>query len=887
MSERFFRAMPRHGNTVLLIGAVGIVIGAIGIRFAHEPSWIRFFDNLHWTFGTITAAILAWMSFRKATPKDMKTLRWFAIGLTGYATGQVFWDVQTFFRYAGFPAPSDLFYLWLGPCVAAGLLHAIHTRTKPTQRKTIWLDATTLSVAVLTLVLVIYLPKRGDTELFPLLILITYPVSLFIPTCLGLIMIPVFRLRLTLKYLLFLPALAVTGWSWMKWNSMALDGTTIDGAWFNISFSVAILAMGAGVATWKFEQSSSPKYDRLCEGLLRMLPLLTVVTACAAVIFSHSMTTLPRIVSISVDVGALTVILLAMVRQSMLLKERDQLLAAQEAVRQNEERLRFMLETCPIAVRIAKGSDHQVIFSNRSYAELINVETGNVTSVDPGSYYANPEDYEDVFEQLSKTGSITNKLLELKIPGVGTKWVLASYFRVSYLNEHSVIGWFYDITEKKKSEELIWTQANFDPLTGLPNRRMFRDRLEQELRKAHRTALPLALMLLDLDGFKEVNDTLGHDMGDILLKDAAQRLNSCVRETDTVARLGGDEFTVIMGELDEPGSVERVAQDILQKLAEPFHLGIETAYITASIGITLYPEDAAGIDELLKNADQAMYAAKNQGHNRYNYFTPSMQAAAQARMRLANDLRGALADNQFRVVYQPIMELATGAIHKAEALIRWQHPARGLIGPDEFIPIAEDTGMIVDIGDWVFREAARQAGRWRASRHAEFQISVNTSPAQFYSEGNSLAAWSYNLQKLGLPGQSIAVEITEGLLLDASAAITDQLLAFRDAGIQVSIDDFGTGYSSLSYLKKFDIDYLKIDRSFVRNLTPDSDDMALCEAIIVMAHKLGMKVIAEGVETEEQRDLLAAAGCDYWQGYLFSKPVPAEEFERLLDRQSK
>ncbi|HEY3325821.1 MAG TPA: EAL domain-containing protein [Novimethylophilus sp.] len=441
-----------------------------------------------------------------------------------------------------------------------------------------------------------------------------------------------------------------------------------------------------------------------------------------------------------------------------------------------------------------------------------------------------------------------------------------------------------DITQKKQSEELIWTQANFDSLTGLPNRRMFHDRLEQELKKAHRAGLPMALMFLDLDHFKEVNDTLGHAMGDLLLREASQRLTGCVRESDTVARLGGDEFTIILGELEDIDSVERAAQQILRKLAEPFALGSELSYVSVSIGITLYPEDATGIEELLKNADQAMYAAKKLGRNRCSYFTLSMQEAAQTRMRLANDLRGALADNQFRVYYQPIVELASGTIRKAEALIRWQHPKRGLTDPAQFVPIAEDTGLIVDIGDWVFHEAALQVKRWRTTHHTDFQISINKSPVQFHSEESAHAAWFYHLRKLGLSGQSIVVEITEGLLLDAGPAITARLLEFRDAGMQVAIDDFGTGYSSLSYIKKFDIDYLKIDRSFVRNLAPDAEDMVLCEAIIVMAHKLGIQVIAEGIETPQQRDLLAAAGCDYGQGFLFSKPVPVEEFEILLKK---
>ncbi len=447
---------------------------------------------------------------------------------------------------------------------------------------------------------------------------------------------------------------------------------------------------------------------------------------------------------------------------------------------------------------------------------------------------------------------------------------------------HSHVGLFSDITKKRETDELIWRQANFDTLTGLPNRSMFHDRLEQALKKAHRGAQQVALLFLDLDFFKEVNDTLGHGMGDRLLQEAARRVRACVRESDTVARLGGDEFTVILGELVDIRTVERVVQDILTTLAEPFLLGIEQVYISASIGITFYPEDGAETDSLLKNADQAMYAAKAQGRNRYSYFTASMQDAAQARKRLINDLRVALQEKQFRVYYQPIVDLASGAIHKAEALIRWQHPVHGLINPIEFIPTAEETGMIVELGEWTFRQAARQAVAWRGRHDPAFQISVNVSPVQFQNDGVDHDAWLACLETLRLPGQSVVVEITEGVLMDSSPAVTEQLLRFRDHGVQVALDDFGTGYSSLSYLKKFDIDYIKIDRAFVQNLAPGSDDMALCDAIIVMAHKLGIKVIAEGVETDQQRSLLAASKCDYAQGYLFSRPVPAEEFEQLF-----
>jgi EAL domain-containing protein (putative c-di-GMP-specific phosphodiesterase class I) len=288
------------------------------------------------------------------------------------------------------------------------------------------------------------------------------------------------------------------------------------------------------------------------------------------------------------------------------------------------------------------------------------------------------------------------------------------------------------------------------------------------------------------------------------------------------------------------------------------------------------------MEELLKKADQAMYAAKDLGRSRFCYFTPAMQEAAEIRLRLTNDLRHALTDNQIWVAYQPIVDLATGEIKKAEALVRWQHPTRGLVSPAEFIPIAEDSGLITEIGSWVFHQVANQVAKWRVNHHSLFQISINKSPAQFHNNSDKMADWFEHLNRLGLPGGCIAVEITEGLLLDNSSVVADKLLAFKDAGMQTSLDDFGTGYSSLSYLKKYHIDFLKIDQAFVSNLVANSTDMALCEAIIAMAHVLGMKVIAEGVETEEQRGLLLKAGCDYGQGYLFSKPVSAEDFERLF-----
>jgi diguanylate cyclase (GGDEF)-like protein/PAS domain S-box-containing protein len=536
---------------------------------------------------------------------------------------------------------------------------------------------------------------------------------------------------------------------------------------------------------------------------------------------------------------------------------------------------------------VVTDADNLIIAVNPAFSKITGYSFEEVKGKNPNILKSGRHDqafYHAMWDAISTTGQWQGEIWDKRKNGeIHAKWLTINTILNDDGTVHQYVALFSDITEKKQSEELIWRQANFDTLTGLPNRDMFRDRLGQEVKKSIRADLPLALLLVDLDQFKEVNDTLGHAVGDLLLKEAAQRISACVRDSDTVARLGGDEFTIVISEISDNAHVEDVAQKIIIKLAEPFNLNNEIVYVSASIGITLYPIDSTEIDILMKNADQAMYSAKNKGRNRFSYFTPFLQEDAQKRMRLTNDLRGALEAGQFSVHFQPIVSLSTGRIHKAEALIRWRHSERGLVSPADFIPLAEETGLINEIGDWVFKESVRWAKQWKTQFGNDFQVSINKSPIQFRAQTHRLSTqWFEYLRELGLPGRNIVVEITEGLLLNADAEVIDELFRLRDADIQVAIDDFGTGYSSLSYLKKFDIDYLKIDRSFVNTLETDANEMALSEAIIVMAHKLGLKVIAEGVETEGQRSLLAAAGCDYAQGFLFSEPIPPEEFEKLL-----
>jgi diguanylate cyclase (GGDEF)-like protein len=442
------------------------------------------------------------------------------------------------------------------------------------------------------------------------------------------------------------------------------------------------------------------------------------------------------------------------------------------------------------------------------------------------------------------------------------------------------LPFFSEINDSEEAKKTIWYQANFDALTGLPNRSMFLYRLEKELQDIERTHMPLALMFLDLDHFKEINDTLGHDKGDILLQEAARRISLCVRKNDIVARLGGDEFTIIISQINSANIIDTIANAILSELSHAFKLNGELSFVSASIGITIAPTDGTQVETLVINADQAMYEAKKDGRNRYRYFKASMQDSIQKRMKLINNLRDALESKQFILYYQPIMDAKTGEIHKAEALIRWQNPDGTIISPSDFIPLAEETGLIVQMGEWVFKEAVQRVSQWRNNYDPSFQITVNKSPVQFRDDNEDCLVLVDYLEHYNLPSDAIIVEITEGILMEQTPLIQDRLKKLELKGIELSLDDFGTGYSSLSYLKKFEIDYLKIDQSFVKNLHADINDKVLCEAITAMAHKLEIKVVAEGVELQEQADFLQSIGCDFLQGYWISRPIPADEFEK-------
>ena len=457
-------------------------------------------------------------------------------------------------------------------------------------------------------------------------------------------------------------------------------------------------------------------------------------------------------------------------------------------------------------------------------------------------------------------------------------------------------GTTQDITERKQIEDQIRFLAYYDGLTRLPNRVLFVERLNQALSAAQRQGRILAMLFLDLDRFKRINDTLGHTVGDRLLQAVSERLKKCLRSTDTiargdplassdtVARLGGDEFITIT-DIARGEDAAKIAQRVLEALNEPFKLEAQEIFVTGSIGISLFPHDGKDVETLLKNADSAMYHAKDAGRGTYQFYNTSMNAAAYQRLAMENSLRRALERQEFLLHFQPQIDVATGGIIGAEALVRWRHPELGMVSPGTFIPLAEETGLIMPIGEWVLRAACAQGKAWRDEGLGEMIIAVNLSGRQFRQQP-LVHTVDDILKSTGFDPRCLELEITESVLVQSVEDTISALKRLKDMGLRVSVDDFGTGYSSLTYLKRFPIDTLKIDQSFTRDIATDPGDAAITAAIIAMAAGLRMAVIAEGVETGEQRDCLRQRGCRLMQGYLFSRPVPADQFRILLQKQT-
>lgn len=555
--------------------------------------------------------------------------------------------------------------------------------------------------------------------------------------------------------------------------------------------------------------------------------------------------------------------------------------------KQADEKIRTLyqaIEQSPVSVMIT-DADANIEYVNSAFEQITGYLSTEVLGQNPRKLKSGktpPKLYQEMWQTITSGKAWQGEMMNRKKNGE-LYWenvhITPVIFDAGTISNYLAVK--EDITLRKQQEAKILHQAHFDALTNLPNRFLSLDRLSQLINEAQRNNKFVTVLFIDLDDFKKINDTLGHDTGDKLLIEAAARLRNGVRDGDTVGRLGGDEFIVLLGGLSCVTDARPVVENLLSKFRDAFRIDGRELMLTASVGISVYPNDGDSSSELLRNADSAMYHSKGEGRNTYTYFTDAMNKDVSRRLALEEQMHGALDRGELYLCYQPKVDVTSCNIVGVEALLRWDNPALGEITPDEFIPIAEQTGLIVPIGQFVLTQALEMTAKWQQKYKQRFTMAINLSPRQF-RDPNLVAFIEKAISQSGVPGESLELEITEGVLMSGHAHIGEALVAIHDLGINLSMDDFGTGYSSLSYLRSYPFDVLKIDRSFIEDITVDTADRELVNAAIAMAHSLGLKVVAEGVETEEQLLLLATQGCEIAQGYLFSKPVDAEKITEML-----
>lgn len=565
---------------------------------------------------------------------------------------------------------------------------------------------------------------------------------------------------------------------------------------------------------------------------------------------------------------------------------------ALESLRQSEQLFSQAFHASPDPVMICRVRDGRILNVNKNFVRLTGYAPSEVIDriQQDIKLWSNERDTAHIKQHVRLDQTAHNRELILITKSGECRDMLVSTEVIEINKETCVLTVARDVTEQKRAEQDLAYLANYDHLTGLPNRALFRDRLAGAMQRAQRAEHLVGLLYLDLDRFKQVNDSLGHQVGDQLLNQVAERLQHCVRGIDTVAlpdvreepfgstvaRLGGDEFTIVLEDLRHIDEITRIAQRIVSALAVPFELDGHRVFVGASIGITVFPFDDDDLDNLIRNADAAMYRAKAVGRNNFQFYTDDLNANAEERLWLEEELRQALELNQFELVYQPKLNIRTNAVSGAEALLRWRSPRKGLVPPIEFISLLEETGLIVPVGAWVLQTACEQAAAW-AREGMRLTMAVNLSVRQFRDE-NLITLIRSALNGAGLPANQLELEVTESLLMEDSANSQAALAHIKQMGIRISMDDFGTGYSSLAYLKRFPLDTLKIDRSFVRDVGVDPDDTAIVRAVIALSHSLQLTVVAEGVETQEQLKFLREARCDQAQGYFISRPMDAAAF---------
>ncbi len=757
---------PQTRATGLLLASVLAVLAAwtmAAARPTSDSAWIL--DGLHWTGAFVAAAWMAWRAARAADGQLRRVRSRFALGLACLAAGQLAWDLLSWVGWNPFPGIPNLLYLLLSPCFALGFAATVGEQMPGSQWKSAVLDVAGFGLAVLAFTLALFLPHAVRRSALEFAVLTAYPVLLLSAAAAGIVVQLHLRLRPTAATFAVLVGLVGYGALWMAWSLSFLDATLHPGTGMTLMFSLLALLLGWGVANWRPVANLSPRYDRLCEALLRQIPLAMVAVTSAAAGFIALGDRLPMQARPPLRVLFVLALLCAVVRQTQQLRDRDRLLAAERAVAEGRAQLQHL--------------------------------------------------------------------------------------------------------------------AHHDPLTGLPNRTLLRDRVTQALATATRRGAKVALMFIDLDRFKEVNDTLGHATGDALLCHVAAQFTLMLREEDTVCRQGGDEFAIVLTDVDSSAAVTRAVERVMTLSNRRATIDGHELPLSMSVGIAMFPKDGEDFESLMQCADTAMYRAKAAGRNAFRFYDAQMNVEASERSRLRWLLAHAIERGELHLHFQPYFHLRGGELAGAEVLLRWTSAELGPVGPNQFIPVAEDGGQIVEIGAWVLRQACAQVATWQRQGLALPAVAVNLSILQF-RHGDLVQQVADALRDSGLPARQLELEITESVLMhetDKVFATADNLKAL---GVRLAIDDFGTGYSSLAYLKRLNVDKLKIDQSFVRDALASPSTTAIVRAIVDMARAMELEVVAEGIETAAERDFLAATHCAMGQGYLFARPMPADQFEAFL-----
>ena len=754
----------------LLGVGLGVLVAWTLAALHPTADWAWKLDSLHWTCAFCAAAWIAWRATRVPDDALRRVRCRFALGLACLAAGQLAWDGLQAAGWNPFPGLPNLLQLLLSPCFALGFAAMVDDQVPRSTWTSALLDVVGFGLAMLAFTLALYLPHGAQRSVLEFSVLTAYPVLLFAAAAAGLVMQLHLRQRPTAATLALVGGLVGYGALWLGWNLAFLDDRLRTGSALGLLFSLLPLLLGWGASRWAPMRDTSPRYDRLCEALLRQVPLAMVALTSAAAGFIALGQGVPEHARPPLRVLFVLVLVCAVVRQTQQLRDRDSLLTAERAIAEGQAKLQHL--------------------------------------------------------------------------------------------------------------------AHHDPLTGLPNRMLLRDRVTQALATAARRGEKVALMFIDLDRFKEVNDTLGHAVGDALLCHVAAQFTQLLRVEDTVCRQGGDEFAIVLTDVDSPANAAQAVERVMTLSNRRATIAGHDLPMSMSVGIAMFPQDGEDFDSLMQCADTAMYRAKASGRNAYRFYDPQMNVEASERSRLRWLLGHAIERDELHLVFQPYVNLRSGELAGAEVLLRWTSAELGPVGPDQFIPVAEDGGQIVEIGAWVLRQACAQAAQWLRRGLVLPSVAVNLSILQF-RHGDLVRQVADALRDSGLPPQHLELEITESVLMNDTDRVLATAASLKSLGVRLAIDDFGTGYSSLAYLQRLSVDKLKIDRSFVRNASVGKGSTAIVRAIVDMARALDLAVVAEGVETAAERDFLVGAQCAMGQGWLFARPMAADRFEAYLRERAR